>query len=211
MADIKELQETIINGNRKKAEELTNQLIAAGVTPLAIINEGLIAGMQIVGTRFKCNEFYVPEVLVAARAMQSAMAIVKPLLKAGEIKAPATVAIGTVQGDLHDIGKNLVMMMLEGAGFEIVDLGVDVSPDVFIESVKSKGVNVIAMSALLTTTMPGMKTTIEALTAANVRDKVNVIIGGAPVTQEYATEIGADGYAPDAASAVDKVKELVKA
>lgn len=210
MADIKELQETIINGNRKKAEELTNQLIAAGVTPLAIINDGLIAGMQIVGTRFKCNEFYVPEVLVAARAMQSAMAIVKPLLKAGEIKAPATVAIGTVQGDLHDIGKNLVMMMLEGAGFEIVDLGVDVSPDVFIESVKSKGVNVIAMSALLTTTMPGMKTTIEALTAANVRDKVNVIIGGAPVTQEYATEIGADGYAPDAASAVDKVKELVK-
>jgi len=138
------------------------------------------------------------------------MSIVKPLLSVTDIKAPATVAIGTVQGDLHDIGKNLVMMMLEGAGFEIVDLGVDVSPDRFLEAVRDRQADVVAMSALLTTTMPGMKTTIQALEEAGMRDKVKVMIGGAPVTQEYADEIGADGYAPDAASAVDKLKELLK-
>lgn len=209
MVDLKELQESVINGNRKKAEELTRQALDEGVAPVQIINEGLIPGMQVVGEKFKCNEFYVPEVLVAARAMQSSMALVKPLLSSADIKAPATVAIGTVQGDLHDIGKNLVMMMLEGAGFEIVDLGVDVSPEKFLGAVKEKNADVIAMSALLTTTMPGMKTTIQALDESGVRDKVKVMVGGAPVTQEYADEIGADGYAPDAASAVDKLKELL--
>jgi len=210
MVDLKELQECVINGNRKKSEELTRQALEEGVSPVQIINEGLIPGMQVVGEKFKCNEFYVPEVLVAARAMQASMSIVKPLLSVTDIKAPATVAIGTVQGDLHDIGKNLVMMMLEGAGFEIVDLGVDVSPDRFLEAVRDRQADVVAMSALLTTTMPGMKTTIQALEEAGMRDKVKVMIGGAPVTQEYADEIGADGYAPDAASAVDKLKELLK-
>ncbi|MCC6443454.1 MAG: corrinoid protein [Armatimonadetes bacterium] len=209
MADLKELQESVLNGNRKKSEELTRKALDEGASPVEIINEGLIPGMQVVGEKFKCNEFYVPEVLVAARAMQSAMALVKPLLAAGDIKARAKVAIGTVQGDLHDIGKNLVMMMLEGAGFEIVDCGVDVSPEKFLEAVKDKGASVIAMSALLTTTMPGMKTTIQALDEAGLRDKITVLVGGAPVTQEYADEIGADGYAPDAASAVDALKEIL--
>ncbi len=209
--DLKDLQDCIINGNRKKAESLTNELLAAGVSPSAIISEGLIPGMQVVGVKFKNNEYYVPEVLVAARAMQTAMNIVKPLLSASDRKAPATVAIGTVQGDLHDIGKNLVMMMMEGAGYEMVDLGVDVSPEQFIDAVQSKKADVVCMSALLTTTMPAMAKTIEALQAAGLRDKVKVMIGGAPVTQEYADEIGADGYSEDAASAVDKLKELVGA
>ncbi len=207
--DLNNLQEAIINGNRKKAEEITRAALEAGTAPATIITNGLIVGMQEVGRRFKANEYYVPEVLVAARAMQQCMNIVKPLLSAAERKSSATVAIGTVAGDLHDIGKNLVMMMLEGAGFEIVDLGVDVSPEKFVNAVKENGANVICMSALLTTTMPSMKTTIDTLVAEGVRSEVKVMIGGAPVTQEYADQIGADGYSEDAASAVDKLKELV--
>lgn len=207
--DLNNLQEAIINGNRKKAEEITRAALEAGTAPATIITDGLIVGMQEVGRRFKANEYYVPEVLVAARAMQQCMNIVKPLLSAAERKSSATVAIGTVAGDLHDIGKNLVMMMLEGAGFEIVDLGVDVSPEKFVNAVKENGANVICMSALLTTTMPSMKTTIDTLVAEGVRSEVKVMIGGAPVTQEYADQIGADGYSEDAASAVDKLKELV--
>lgn len=207
--DLSNLQEAIINGNRKKAEEITRAALESGVGPATIITDGLILGMQEVGRRFKANEYYVPEVLVAARAMQQCMNIVKPLLSAAERKSPVTVGIGTVSGDLHDIGKNLVMMMLEGAGFEIVDLGVDVSPEKFVESVKEKGVNVLCMSALLTTTMPAMKSTIDALVAEGIRSEVKVMIGGAPVTQEYSDQIGADGYSEDAASAVDKLKELV--
>lgn len=207
--DLSTLQEAIINGNRKKAEEITRAALESGVSPAAIITDGLILGMQEVGRRFKANEYYVPEVLVAARAMQQCMNIVKPMLSAAERKSPVTVGIGTVAGDLHDIGKNLVMMMLEGAGFEIVDLGVDVSPEKFVEAVKEKGVNVLCMSALLTTTMPSMKSTIDALVAEGVRSEVKVMIGGAPVTQEYSDQIGADGYSEDAASAVDKLKELV--
>ncbi|MGQ9524365.1 MAG: corrinoid protein [Armatimonadota bacterium] len=211
MVDLNELSQAVINGNKAKAEELTRQALADGISPIQIINEALVPGMAVVGEKFKCNEYYIPEVLVAARAMNSAMAIVKPMIVAGQLQPLGVVAIGTVRGDLHDIGKNLVMMMLEGAGFEIVDLGVDVAPEKFVEAVKSKGANVVAMSALLTTTMPSMKDTIAALQENGLRDKVKVIIGGAPVTQSYADSIGADGYAPDAASAVDKVKELIAA
>ncbi len=208
MADLQALAEAVINGQKEEAERLTQEAIDEGVRPGMIINEGLIAGMSVVGEKFKNNEFYVPEVLIAARAMQSAMNHVKPLLVEGEIEARGTVAIGTVKGDLHDIGKNLVAMMLEGGGYDIIDLEVDVSPEQFVEAAEG-GANVIALSALLTTTMPSMKDTVDALVEAGIRDQVKVIIGGAPVTQSYADEIGADGYAPDAASAVDLVGELL--
>jgi 5-methyltetrahydrofolate--homocysteine methyltransferase len=165
--------------------------------------------MQVVGQKFKCNEFYIPEVLIAARAMKMAMEKVKPLIADSGIEPVGRVAIGTVQGDLHDIGKNLVAMMLEGAGFEVKDLGTDVAPQAFVDAVKEHGVQAVALSALLTTTMPAMKETINALKEAGLRDKVKVMVGGAPLTQAYADEIGADGYAPDAASAVDLAKELL--
>ncbi|MCD6359251.1 MAG: corrinoid protein [Armatimonadetes bacterium] len=209
MADLQALAEAVISGNKDEAVSLTEAAIAEGVNPGEIINDGLIAGMMVVGEKFKNNEFYVPEVLIAARAMQSAMLLVKPLLTEGDVEVRGRVAIGTVKGDLHDIGKNLVAMMLEGGGFEIVDLTVDVAPEQFVAAVNEQGCNAVALSALLTTTMPSMKDTIDALNEAGVRDKVKVIIGGAPVTQSYADEIGADGYAPDAASAVDKLNELL--
>jgi len=173
-----------------------------------VLNEGLIKGMNVVGERFKNNEFYVPEVLIAARAMHAGMDILKPALADSGVQPIGKILLGTVKGDLHDIGKNLVAMMLEGAGFEVVDLGIDVPPEKFVEAVKEGG-DVIAMSALLTTTMTAMKTTLEALEEAGVRDKIKAIIGGAPVTQNYADEIGADGYARDAASAADKAKEVM--
>jgi 5-methyltetrahydrofolate--homocysteine methyltransferase len=209
--DLQELADNIIKGKKNPAVELTNQAIAEGTDPQAIITNGLIAGMAVVGTKFKANEFYVPEVLIAARAMKECMAILKPLLAASGAKSIGTIVIGTVKGDLHDIGKNLVAMMLQGNGFDVVDLGVDVSPEKFIESAKEKNAEVIALSALLTTTMPGMKQTIDAMEAAGVRSSVKVMIGGAPVTQKFSDEIGADGYAPDAASAVDLVKVLLGA
>lgn len=208
MADLSALAESIINGKAKDAKELVQKALDAKVPVSEILNNGLIKGMSVVGEKFKNNEFYVPEVLIAARAMHGAMDIVKPLLAASGIKAIGTVSIGTVKGDLHDIGKNLVVMMLEGAGFEVMDLGIDVPAEKFVESVKN-GAQVIAMSALLTTTMTAMKSTIDALKEAGVRDKVKVMIGGAPVTQNYADEIGADGYARDAASGADKAKELL--
>jgi len=208
MADLSALAESIINGKAKDAKELVQKALDAKVPVSEILNNGLIKGMSVVGEKFKNNEFYVPEVLIAARAMHGAMDIVKPLLAASGVKAIGTVSIGTVKGDLHDIGKNLVVMMLEGAGFEVMDLGIDVPAEKFVESVKN-GAQVIAMSALLTTTMTAMKSTIDALKEAGVRDKVKVMIGGAPVTQNYADEIGADGYARDAASGADKAKELL--
>jgi len=209
--DLKELAEAIISGNRDKSRALTEQALAEKVNPGKIINEGLIAGMSVVGAKFKANEFYVPEVLIAARAMHASLDLLRPLIAEHGIEPVGRVAIGTVKGDLHDIGKNLVAMMLEGAGYEVNDLGVDVKPEVFIEAVKDKRAQVIALSALLTTTMPAMADTIKALEQAGVRNKVKVMIGGAPVTQSYADEIKADGYAPDAASAVDKAKELLAA
>jgi len=209
MADLQALADAVINGNRDESAKLTQAAIDEGVNPGDIVEEGLIAGMSVVGARFKANEFYVPEVLIAARAMHAGMDLLKPLLAEGDVEPRGIVAIGTVKGDLHDIGKNLVAMMLEGGGYDVVDLEVDVTPEKFVAAVNESNVNVIALSALLTTTMPSMKDTIDALAEAGVRDKVKVMIGGAPVTQNYADEIGADGYAPDAASAVDKAAELL--
>ena len=209
MSTLENLAANLINGKAEEVKSSVNQAVEEGLTPREILNEGLLIGMSEVGRRFKNNEFYVPEVLIAARAMKAGMQILKPLLSETGVEPVGKVAIGTVKGDLHDIGKNLVSMMLEGGGFEIVDLGVDVSPEKYVEIVKNSGVNVIGMSALLTTTMLNMKTTIEALKTANVRDNVKIVIGGAPVTDSYAKEIGADGYAADAATAVDIVKSLI--
>ncbi len=211
MADLQALAEAVINGDRDEAVRLAQEAVDEGVPPESIVNEGMIVGMNEVGRRFKANEFYVPEVLIAARAMHAGMDVVKPLLTESGIEPRGRVVIGTVQGDLHDIGKNLVAMMLEGGGYEMIDLGVDIPPDQFVEAVDEHSPNIVAMSALLTTTMPGMKDTIDALEGAGMRDKVKVMIGGAPVTQDYADEIGADGYAPDAASAVDLAAELISA
>ncbi len=209
--DLKQIFEFTVAGNAPKVKELTQQALGEGVPPNEIITQYLIPAMAEVGDRFERNEFYVPELLIAARAMQGALAILKPLLADTDLRPAGRVVIGTVKGDLHDIGKNLVSMMLQGAGFEIVDLGVDVTPDKFVAAAKQDGTPVVvALSALLTTTMPSMKSTIEALKAAGLRGQVKVIIGGAPVTQRYADEIGADGYAPDANSAVRKARELLK-
>ena len=209
MADLQALADAVINGNRDATSKLTQEAVDAGTPVGDILNQGLIAGMNVVGDRFKKNEFYVPEVLIAARAMHSGMDIIKPLIAEAGIEAKGKVAIGTVKGDLHDIGKNLVAMMLEGGGYDVIDLEVDVAPEKFVAAVQEQGAQVIALSALLTTTMPAMKDTIDALAAAGLRDKAKVMIGGAPVTQNYADEIGADGYAPDAASAVDKAADLL--
>jgi 5-methyltetrahydrofolate--homocysteine methyltransferase len=207
MADLKALSDAIIKGDQNKSVEITRQALADGMAAKSVLDDGLIAGMDVVGARFKKNEIYIPEVLIAARAMKMAMKVLEPeLVKAG-VEPIGKLAIGTVQGDLHDIGKNLVAMMLKGAGFEVIDLGVDVGPEKFVEQAKAKGIQLIGMSALLTTTMPGMEKTVAALKGAGLSTKV--IVGGAPVTQDYADKIGADGYAADAASAVDMAKGLV--
>jgi 5-methyltetrahydrofolate--homocysteine methyltransferase len=207
MADLKALAEAVIQGDQNTAVEITKAALDEGTAAKTVLDEGLIAGMDIVGARFKKNEVYIPEVLIAARAMKMAMEILEPeLVKAG-VEPVGKLLIGTVQGDLHDIGKNLVAMMLKGAGFEVIDLGVDVGPDKFVEQVKTSKAQLVGMSALLTTTMPGMEKTIKALKDAGV--PVKVMIGGAPVTQDFANKVGADGYAPDAASAVDIAKTLV--
>ncbi len=211
MADLQALAEAVINGDRDEVARLAQGAVDEGVGPESIVNEGLIIGMNEVGRRFKANEFYVPEVLIAARAMHAGMDIVKPLLTESGVEPRGTVGIGTVQGDLHDIGKNLVAMMLEGGGYEVIDLEVDVPPDAFVSAVNEHSLDIVALSALLTTTMPSMKDTIDALAAAGVRDGVKVMVGGAPLTEAYAEEIGADGYAPDAASAVDLAGELLGA
>lgn len=208
MADLNELAQAIIAGKAPVAKQLTQAAIDEGLSPQEILNDGLVAGMSVVGEKFKNNEFYVPEVLIAARAMQQSMQLLKPLLAETGADPVGRVVIGTVQGDLHDIGKNLVAMMLEGAGFEIHDLGVDVKPERFVEEAHKVGANIIGMSALLTTTMPAMEKTVQALNAGD-RGKIRIMVGGAPITQEFATRIGADGYAPDAASAVDVAKELI--
>jgi 5-methyltetrahydrofolate--homocysteine methyltransferase len=207
MADLKALADAVIKGDQSTAVEITKSALEEGTAAKSVLEEGLIAGMDVVGARFKKNEIYIPEVLIAARAMKMAMEFLEPeLIKAG-VKPVGKFLIATVQGDLHDIGKNLVAMMLKGAGFEVIDLGVDISPEKFVEQVKAKGVQLVGMSALLTTTMPGMEKTIKALKEAGVSAKI--MIGGAPVTQGYADKIGADGYAADAASAVDMAKSLV--
>jgi len=207
MADLKALADAVIRGDQATAVNVTKTALKEGIAPKQVLDQGLIAGMDVVGARFKNNEIYIPEVLIAARAMKMAMEVLEPELAKAGVKPIGKLIIGTVQGDLHDIGKNLVAMMLKGAGFEVIDLGVDVSPDKFAAEAKARNVNLIGMSALLTTTMPGMEKTIKALQAAGVKAKV--MVGGAPVTKSFADRIGAPGYSPDAASAVDLAKSLV--
>ncbi|MCD6471628.1 corrinoid protein, partial [Candidatus Aerophobetes bacterium] len=206
MVDLNELKENVINGKADEVKELTQKALGEGQDIEKVLNEALIGGMDIVGEKFKRNEFYVPEMLISARAMKAGMAVLRPLLVNKGVKGLGKVVIGTAQGDLHDIGKNLVEMMLEGAGFEIINLGTDVPSEKFVEAVKENNAQLIGVSALLTTTMLSMKDVVKAVEKEGLKDKVKIIIGGAPVTQNYADEIGADGYAPDAASAVDKAK-----
>lgn len=222
MADLKAIADNLIKGRADKnstippemkgqpgVKELVQAAVDEGVDVGQILNEGLIAGMAVVGEKFKKNEFYVPEVLIAARTMHAGMEILQPLLAGAGVKSIGKIAIGTVKGDLHDIGKNLVSMMLKGAGFQVNDLGIDIPPERFVKAAEEEGAQVLGMSALLTTTMPSMKTVIEALEKAGLKNKIKTMIGGAPVTQSYADEIGADGYAPDASTAVDKARELL--
>jgi 5-methyltetrahydrofolate--homocysteine methyltransferase len=209
MPDLKELHDAILTGNAKKAEAVTKAALEAGVEPSELLGSYMIPAMDEVGQRFECNEYFVPELLIAARAMKTALHLLTPRLAASGAKAVGHVVIGTVQGDLHDIGKNLVASMLEGGGFEVVDLGVDVPPQKFVEAATEKENTILGLSTLLTTTMTQMKAVIEALKAAGVRQQVKVIIGGAPVTQQYADEIGADGYSDNASSAVSIARKLI--
>jgi 5-methyltetrahydrofolate--homocysteine methyltransferase len=208
MPDLKPLHDAILTGDAKTAKDATEAALAAGADPLGLVQEAMMPAMEEVGRKFECNEYFVPELLLAARAMKAALELIRPLLVAGGVEPTGRVAIGTVKGDLHDIGKNLVAAMLEGGGYEVIDLGVNVDPAKFVAAVKDKNVAIVAMSALLTTTMPAMKTTIEALKKAGLREKVKVMVGGAPVTEAYAAEIGADGYSLTAAGAVAAAREL---
>ena len=209
MTDLKPLREAIISGDAKTAKATTEAALAAGLEPMTLVQDYMMPAMAEVGHRFECNEYFVPELLLSARAMKAALELVRPLLAASGAKAAARVAVGTVKGDLHDIGKNLVAAMLEGGGYEVIDLGVNVSPEQFISAVRDKGANIVAMSALLTTTMPAMKTTVDALKQAGVRNQVKILVGGAPITQKYADEIGADGYSETAAGVVGIAKQAL--
>jgi 5-methyltetrahydrofolate--homocysteine methyltransferase len=207
--DLDALKEAVICGDVKGCTLLTEVAIRAGYPPQKILTEGLVPAMQVVGDKFRCNEVYVPEVLVAARAMKKSLGLLKPLLTQTGAKPVGTAVIGTVKGDLHDIGKNLVCMMWEGAGFEVIDLGADVTPEKFVQAAKDAKAQIVGISTLLTTTMLGMKDVLRALEQAEIRSHVKVMVGGAPVTQSFANEIGADGYGESAADAVDKAKTLL--
>ena len=209
MVDLASIAEALQRGDVGKVEELIRLALEEELSPKEILENGLIKGMNVIGIKFKNNEIYVPEVLISARAMYAGMNILRPKLVETGVKNIGKVAIGTVRGDLHDIGKNLVKMMLEGAGFEVVDLGVDVSADKFVSAVKELQPDIVGMSALLTTTMVYMPEVIKSLEAAGLRDRVKVMIGGAPVTQNYAEQISADGYSPDAASAAEDAKRFI--
>lgn len=211
MEQIDTIYKAVLDGNTREVQGGVEAALKEKITADEIMQNGLIAAMKEVGRLFEEGEFFVPEMLISARAMQSALVLLKPFLAASGAKAAGRVAIGTVQGDLHDIGKNLVGMMLEGAGFEVIDLGTDVQPENFVDAVETKHADIIALSALLTTTMPRMQETIEALKVASLRDKVKVIIGGAPVTETYAKQIGADGYGPDASAASRLATKLMSA
>ncbi|HEV2327014.1 MAG TPA: corrinoid protein [Terracidiphilus sp.] len=206
-----DLYDGILNGQAPKAHAATKAALDAGAAPMELISEAMVPAMGEVGRLFEAEEYFVPELLLAARAMKSAMELLRPLLAASGNRAAARIVIGTVKGDLHDIGKNLVASMLEGAGFEVIDLGADVAPEKFVTAVQANNPRVVCLSALLTVTMPAMKTTIDALTDAGVRTGVKVLIGGAPVTMQYAREIGADGYSDNANGAVTAVKNLLSA
>lgn len=207
---LQKIAANLYEGEEDVVAALTQEALEQGFSPEEILAGGLIFGMDRVGRDFKAGDLFVPEVLVAARAMQAGMDVLRPLLAESDVHSAGIYLIGTVAGDLHDIGKNLVRMMLEGAGFQVVDLGVDVKAETFVAAVKEHQPHILGMSALLTTTMPAMKTVIEALEQAGVRDKVKVMVGGAPVTAAYAEQIGADAYAPDAATAVEMARKLVE-
>lgn len=209
MALNSELYDAIVNGNAKKAHVATEAALAAGAEPMQLISQSMVPAMDEVGRLFEIEEYFVPELLLSGRAMKSAMELLKPLLSASGQKLATRVVIGTVKGDLHDIGKNIVASMLEGSGFEVIDLGTDVSPESFVAAVQERNPHVVCMSALLTVTMPAMKSTIEAFNAAGVRTRVKVLVGGAPVTKQYAQDIGADGYSENATGAIALVKSLV--
>jgi 5-methyltetrahydrofolate--homocysteine methyltransferase len=202
MSDLQPLHDAILKGDAKTAKETTRQALAAGASPLEMVQGYMMPAMAEVGRRFECSEYFVPELLLAARAMKASLELLRPLLAASGAESAGRVVIGTVQGDLHDIGKNLVAAMLEGGGFEVTDLGVNVSPQKFVTAIREKNAQIVALSALLTTTMPAMKGTMEALVQGGVREKVKVLVGGAPITQKYADEIGADGYSDNAAASV---------
>ena len=203
------MAETLIAGKVDEVSNLTKEAVEKGLSPQDILEQGLLAGMDVVGQRFKANEMFIPEVLRCAKCMHGAMEILRPLLVESGVKTAGTLVIGTVKGDLHDIGKNLVGMMFEGAGFKVIDLGIDQEPQAFVDALKDHKAELFGMSALLTTTMPKMGETINAIKEAGIRDQVKIMIGGAPVTAEFAKEIGADAYASNAASAVDTGKELL--
>jgi corrinoid protein of di/trimethylamine methyltransferase len=209
MKDLKTLYEAILKGDAKTAKTATEAALAARNDPMKLVQDYMMPAMAEVGRRFECNEYFVPELLLAGRAMKSTLELIRPLLAAGGIKPTARVVLGTVKGDLHDIGKNLVGAMLEGGGYEVIDLGVNVPSEQFVAAVKEKKPHIVAMSALLTTTMPAMKTTLDALQRAGVRQQVKVLVGGAPITQKYADEIGADGYSESAAGAVNAAKRAM--
>ena len=206
---IKDIYEAIMNGQQKEASTAIQAAIAAGLDPVKILNQGMIDAMTEVGRLYECGEYYIPEMLIAARAMQTGLDILRPHLAQAEHKPTGKVVIGTVKGDLHDIGKNLVGMMLEGAGFDVIDLGNNVSPDKFMVSIINYQPDILAMSALLTTTMLDMKTTIDVIKANGLRNRVKIIIGGAPITEDYAVQIGADGYSPDASRATSLARSLM--
>jgi 5-methyltetrahydrofolate--homocysteine methyltransferase len=210
MTDLKELYDAILTGNAKKAEAVTKAAIEEKQDPSEVVGKYMIPAMDEVGKRFECNEYFVPELLIAARAMKVALGLITPHLTGAAAQRAGRVVIGTVQGDLHDIGKNLVASMLEGGGFEVVDLGVDVPPEKFVEACRSKDGTIVALSALLTTTMTMMKQVIDALDKAGLRKTTKVMVGGAPITQQFADEIGADGYGDNASSAVALARKLVK-
>ncbi len=209
MEDLERLYDAVLAGNAKLAVAVTQEAVAAGVDPQVLLDEYMIPAMDEVGQRFEANECFVPELLISARAMKGAVEVIRPLLASAGAEPVARVVIGTVQGDLHDIGKNLVAIMLEGGGFEIIDVGVDANADKFIDAVNSKNADIVALSALLTTTLPSMKNIMDRLNQAGLRERVKVIIGGAPVTQDFADEIGADGYTDNAGAAVALARRLL--
>jgi 5-methyltetrahydrofolate--homocysteine methyltransferase len=204
-----QLKEKVIKGDQNGARDLVQKLLDGGENAKAIIDTALVPAMDVVGDKFQSQEFFIPELLVAARAMEGCLTLLQPLLAASDARPAGVVIIGTVKGDLHDIGKNIVAAMLKGAGFQIVDLGIDVSPAGFVDAIKANKPDIVGLSALLTTTMKSMKDTIEAISAAGLRDAVKIMVGGAPLTQDYASEIGADGYSPDAAQAVKLAKGMM--
>lgn len=211
MPDFSALKDAVIKGDAPTSKGLTEEALAAGVEPLLLLNEQLMPAMDEVGRRFECNEFFVPELLLAARAMKSSLELLRPVLAQRGTEPIGRVVVGTVKGDLHDIGKNLVASLLEGGGFEVTDLGVNVPPEKFVAAAREKNAQVVALSALLTTTMPAMKTTIDAFRGAGIRDQVKIIVGGAPLTQRFADEIGADGYGESAPAAVSLARKCIAA